>query len=110
MKSVMSEYVMCNHCTTEISIKNALDDAICCWPNQMWFIYRCSGCETTNHIAIGDGEVQEGYLDGAPAPCFITKRRVALEKFKASAAADGIRVKALNLSWEIPQRSAKHKI
>jgi hypothetical protein len=110
MKSVMSEYVMRNHCTTGISIKNALDDAICCWPNQMWFLYRCSACDTTNHIAICNGEVQEGYLDGAPGPGFMTKRRIPLDRFKASATDDGMRVKTLNLSWEIPKRTADHKI
>lgn len=110
MKNVMSEYVMCNHCTTEITIKDALDDAICSWPNQMWFLYRCSGCENTNHIAIGSGEVQEGYLDGAPGPCFITKRRVALNDVKVSTSDDGIRVKSLNLSWEIPRRFAEHNL
>lgn len=101
---------MCNHCTDEISVKAALDSAICCWPNQMWFIYRCSNCGNTNHVAIADSEVQEGYLDGAPGPCFITKSRVRLEDFKAFAVDGGIRVKSLNLSWDIPQRSPDHDI
>ena len=110
MKSVMSEYLMCNHCTDEITVKAALDSAICCWLNQMWFIYRCTVCNQTNHVAIASGEVQEGYLDGAPGPCFITKRRVRLEDFKASASDDGIRVKTLNLSWDIPKRSPSHDL
>lgn len=101
---------MCNHCTDEITVKNALDSAICCWPNQMWFIYRCSACDNTNNVAIASGEIQEGYLDGAPGPCFVTKRRVRLEDFKALTTDDGIRVKTLNLSWDLPKRSSHHNL
>ena len=108
MKTVMTECLKCNYCTDEVAVKSALDSAVCCWPNKMWFIYRCGACDNMNHVAIKNGEVQEGTLDGAPGPCFITKRTVRIDDFKASATEDGIQVNAQNFSWDLPRRSPHH--
>ena len=101
-KTVMNQYLMCNSCITELTVKESLDSATRSWPNQFWYMYECSECGRNNHVAIVENEVQEGYLDGVLEPHFITKSHLKLEKFKAKKHKGGIQVKSLNLSWLIP--------
>ena len=95
---------MCNHCTHEAQIKELLDSAHDAWPVKSWIAYRCASCGRTNHLSIGNGFVQTGYLDGVPGPCFIPKDRVALDDFKLKKTEKTVIVKALNLRWDFEKK------
>ena len=104
MKSVLSEYAMCNHCTDEVQIKELLDRVHDAWPVKSWIIYRCSNCGESNHLSLGNGFVKTGYLDGAPGPCFIPKDHITLDDFKLKTSQNKIVVKTLNLRWDFAKK------
>ena len=76
MPSVIDQYVGCNECMAEFAIQDVLDIAFRSWPQKSWIAFRCPNCGSTNHLQLTRDTVTEGYLDGAPAPCFIPKRTV----------------------------------
>jgi hypothetical protein len=102
MASVLDRYVGCNHCTGECSVQDAFDVAFKSWPQQSWIAFRCPTCKQANHLRVEEGIVTEGYLDGAPAPCFIIKRAVRIPGLAVSLHSDGITIRNLNLKWWIP--------
>ena len=81
---------------------DALDIAFKSWPQQMWIAYHCPTCDTVNHIALKSNAITQGYIDGAPGPCHIPTRTIDIPNLSVVANADGIRIKTLNLSWNIP--------
>ena len=104
MTSVLDQYVGCNECTAEITVQQAFDDAVKSWPQQTWIAFRCGNCGATNHLQLANDTVTEGYLDGAPGPCFIAKRTVNVDQMIVTPHAKGIRIRNLNLSWDVPAR------
>ncbi len=102
--SVLDQYVGCNFCTAEVTLQQAFDAATDSWPNQSWIMFRCSTCENSNHLQLRNDAVSEGYLDGAPGPCFIVKRVVSVPKLSVKCAETGITIKNLNLTWSVPAR------
>jgi hypothetical protein len=101
MPSVLDQYVGCNECTAEFSVQDAFDAAFKSWPQQSWIAFHCSVCGTTNHLHVERDTVTEGYLDGAPAPCFIVKRIVHIARLYVSVQTATITMKNLNLKWVI---------
>ena len=102
MKSVLSEYLGCTGCTAEYTVQTALDVCFRVWPQQHWLAFKCPECNETNHIEVIDGLVRQGYLDGAPGPCFVLTRSVPLDKFKAKWSDEGVVIKNVGLTWTIP--------
>lgn len=103
--NVLDQYVGCSDCMHECCVRDALDACFASWPNHSWVAFHCLNCDGVNRLEVRNGAIAEGYLDGAPAPCFIIKRRVRLDDFHIKAANNGISVRTLNLRWFIPQLS-----
>ncbi len=100
--SVLNQYLDCTDCMGTTKVSEAYDIAFKSWPQQMWIAYRCPTCETVNHIALKSNTITQGYIDGAPGPCHIPTRNIDIPKLSVAATTDGIRIKTLNVSWNIP--------
>lgn len=103
--NVLDQYVGCNGCQNEMPVKEAFDLASKAWPQQGWIAFKCPVCKEWNHLAVADATVLEGYLDGAPGPCFLQKRRINAGDLRVKIQASGIELRALNLRWLIPSSS-----
>ena len=68
----------------------------------MWIAYRCPTCDTLNHLALEENVITQGYVDGGPGPCHIPTRHIDIANLSVDGNPDGIRIKTLNLSWDIP--------
>ena len=98
-KSVLNQYLDCMGTTL---VSDAFDIASRSWPQQMWIAYHCPTCGTVNHFALRPNTITQGYLDGAPGPCLVPTRTIDIPKLSVAATRDGIEIKTLNLSWNIP--------
>jgi hypothetical protein len=104
--NVLDQYVGCGECMHEQTVRDALDACFASWPQQSWVAFRCPECGGVNHLEVREGSVIEGYLDGAPGPSLVVKRRVPLDDFYVRARGDAIEIRNLNLRWVIPPKSA----
>jgi len=100
--NVLDQYVGCNECQNEMTVKDALDLASKSWPQHRWIAFKCPVCGGWNQLSVTEGTVLEGWLDGAPAPCFVLKRRVNAGDLRVKIQSGGIELRALNLRWLIP--------
>ena len=103
--SVLNQYLDCMDCMGTTLVSEAFDIAFKSWPQQMWIAYHCPTCDAVNHIALKSSAITQGYIDGAPGLCHIPTRVIDIPKLSITATPDGIRIKTLNLSWDIPASS-----
>ncbi len=82
-------------------VRDVLDTATRSFPANAWISYDCTTCDTTNHIAVANELIRQGYLDNAPAPRFVDTRQIAIPSLRVAVGAGGIRISNLNLSWYI---------
>ena len=104
MTSVLDQYVGCNECAAEITVQQAFDDANVSWPQKSWIAFQCRNCGATNHLQLANDTVTEGYLDGAPGPCFIARRTVGVAQMRVKTHHSGVSIQNLDLSWNVPAR------
>ncbi|MEM6472672.1 MAG: hypothetical protein AAF802_24135 [Planctomycetota bacterium] len=105
MKSVLNQYLDCTDCMGTTLLSDAFDLAFKSWPQQMWIAYRCPACDAVNDLRVNSDMVTQGYLDGFLGPCLIPTRQLHVEQLSVAAKPDGIAIKTLNLSWDIPASS-----
>ena len=105
MPSVLDQFVGCNECMAEITVQRAFDSAESSWPNQSWIAFSCKTCDCSNPLLVSTDSVTEGYLDGAPGPCLVVKRRIAIPGLHVHCSVMGIRIANLNLEWIIPAKT-----
>jgi hypothetical protein len=104
MPSVHDQYVGCNECMAELTVRHAFENAYASWPNKSWIAFYCETCGCSNPLLVHNDGVTEGYLDGAPAPCLVPKRHVSLPGLTVRVDADGLRINTLTLSWVVPPK------
>jgi hypothetical protein len=104
LNSVLNQYVGCNECMAEITLREAFDREDASWPNQSWISFTCKTCGCSNPLIVENSCVTEGYLDGFPAPCFVPKRHISVPGLFVKCETNGIQLRNLNLSWCIPLR------
>jgi hypothetical protein len=104
MSSALDQYVVCNECMAEVTVRNAFDRADASWPNHSRIRFTCETCGCSNPLLVREGSITEGYLDGAPAPCFIPQRHIAIPGLIVECDNGGVRLRILNLLWVIPSK------
>ena len=105
MPSVIDQFVGCNECRAEYSVKDAFDSAYASWPMHSWIAFRCKTCGSSNTLLVRDEQVTEGVLDGVPAPALVPSRQVRIPGLTVRCDATGVAIQALNLSWLIPPKT-----
>lgn len=100
VESVLSEYVGCTGCMKEVTVVEAFDTVRRCWPLKNWIQFECTECGEKNLMEIKCGSVSEGFIDGTPAPCFISKRTLSIDDLSVKRKGEKLVVKALNMHWE----------
>jgi len=108
MKSVLDQYVGCIDCMASITVQQAFDEATEAWPQQSRIAFQCRNCGVVNHLLLEKNVVIEGYLDGVIDPDFVETRVVHFTDLRVKPHRSGIRIKNLNLSWDVPSKSSQN--
>jgi len=94
----------CPKCTEPLDAQAFLDACLVSWPNQSWVLFVCPLCDAEAHLQVGNYRVETGFLDGAPAPCFIVTGELAMPGLSVEKKASGLKLVLGDYSRLIPAK------
>jgi hypothetical protein len=92
----------CPRCRVAHRVTTVLDHCTLSWPNKGWLLFECPACgDQDSHVAVEDGRLSTGVLDGAPGPAFMPEDSVEVEGLRHTVKPWAITLQIGKKTWRV---------